>query len=122
MPGAQAPSVVYRLIDQAGWRQAQDEGALPWGELDRSDGFLHLSTRETVLETAALYFAGRDDLLAAEIDFAAIASDVKFEPAPGRQGVLFPHLFAEAPLSVVTSVRRLVRLADGGFDFGESVT
>ena len=87
-----SPDFVYRLASAAEWREAEKTGLVPKREIDVKDGYMHLSTREQVVETARLHFAGAGDLLALEIPLAPIAEDVKFELAPKR-GEAFPHLY-----------------------------
>lgn len=110
------PECVYRLASAAEWGEATSSGAVPLRDIDRRDGYVHLSTREQVLETARLHFAGADDLLALEIPLAPMAGQVKFEIAPKR-GEAFPHLYGELRREHVRAVIALLR--DGvGFSFG----
>lgn len=111
-----SPEFVYRLATAAEWRAAQGSGVVPEREIDAKDGYMHLSTREQVLETARLHFAGADDLLALEIPLAPVAQDVKFELAPKR-GEAFPHLYRTLRCEDVAAVISLER--DGeAFRFG----
>ncbi|MEZ5893195.1 MAG: DUF952 domain-containing protein [Parvularculaceae bacterium] len=113
---AEHPEFVYRLASEAEWRTADASGVVPLREIDERDGYVHLSTREQVLETARLHFAGADDLLALEIPLALIAAKVKFEIAPKR-GEAFPHLYDRLRMSDVGAVIPLIR--DGAeFRFG----
>jgi uncharacterized protein (DUF952 family) len=110
------PQSVYRLASAAEWREAEGTGVVPLREIDRRDGYIHLSTRKQVLETARLHFSGADDLLALEIPLAPIADLVKFELAPKR-GEAFPHLYGELRREHVRAVIPLVR-KDTEFSFG----
>ncbi|MBI1364402.1 MAG: DUF952 domain-containing protein [Alphaproteobacteria bacterium] len=102
---------MYRLIAAADWQAARSAGLVPLRDIDRRDGYLHLSTGDQVLETARLHFAGAADLVALEIDESALEGDIKFEPARG--GELFPHLYGTLPVSAVRRARRLLAAADG---------
>ncbi len=117
MSSKSTPDVVYRLATAAEWAAALDSGALPKREIDERDGYFHLSTREQVLETANLHFAGTTDLLALEIPLAPIAELVKFELAPKR-GEAFPHLYGVLNRDYVTAAIRLLS-QQGSFAFGE---
>lgn len=107
------PKYVYRLAARAEWKEALKTGRVPLREIDEQDGYIHLSTREQLLETARLHFAGARDLVALEIPLAPIASNVRFETAPKR-GEAFPHLYA--PLEP-TMVERVLAIEPDGDDF-----
>lgn len=92
MAEQQTHEFVYRLATTAEWFAARETGVMPTREIDKRDGYIHLSTRAQVLETARLHFAGVTDLLALEIPVSAIDTWLKFELAPKR-GEEFPHLY-----------------------------
>ncbi|MFQ5563354.1 MAG: DUF952 domain-containing protein [Parvularculaceae bacterium] len=120
MTDAAPPEFVYRIITAEDWADALESGVVAYAEIDKRDGFLHLSTREQALETAAIHFSGRKNLLALEIPFEAIFAAVKFEPAPGRGGVLFPHLYGSLAARHVARAIPLLENDDGSFRFGEA--
>jgi uncharacterized protein (DUF952 family) len=113
------PEFVYRLATADEWAAAIEAGAVPTRDIDERDGYFHLSTRAQALETARLYFADTEDLLALEIPLAAIAAMTKFELAPKR-GEAFPHLYGALAAAQVSRAIRLARTADG-FAFGEAL-
>ena len=108
---------VYRLATPAEWIAAEEGGVVPTRDIDKRDGYIHLSTRDQVLETANLHFAGEPALMALEIPLRDIADQVKFELAPKR-GEAFPHLYG-----VLTHdhVQRAIKLNknESGFSFPE---
>lgn len=103
MANAPETGSVYRLASATEWREAQGSGVVPKREIDLKDGYVHLSTRDQVLETARLHFAGADDLLALEIPLERIGAGVKFELAPKR-GEAFPHLYRDLRREDVVAV------------------
>lgn len=103
---------LYKILAQPDWLNAS--AFVPWSDDDRRDAFMHLSTGDQVLETAARHFAGQKGLVALEIDEAIIAKALRYEPSRG--GALFPHLYGELPRKAVLRVRRLVE-AGGAFHF-----
>jgi uncharacterized protein (DUF952 family) len=120
MPDEQThPEFVYRLATAEEWAAAVETGAVPTRDIDERDGYFHLSTRAQALETARLYFADAEDLLALEIPLDEIAVDTKFELAPKR-GEMFPHLYGTLAATQVSRAIRLVQTADG-FAFGEAL-
>lgn len=111
------PNTVYRLATATEWFAAKQTGVAPTRDIDKRDGYIHLSTRDQVLETANLHFAGVADLLALEIPLAPIASLVRFELAPKR-GAAFPHLYGALTRDHIARAIRLVE-GENGFVFGE---
>ena len=109
--------IVYRLVTASEWKTAQETGAVPFRDIDEQDGYVHLSTRSQLLETANLHFAGVEDLMALEIPVGPIAANLKFELAPKR-GEAFPHLYTTLLASHVVRALPLISSEDG-FQFGE---
>ncbi len=107
---------VYRLATKAEWLATEKTGVAPTRDIDRRDGYIHLSTREQVIETATLHFAGAADLLALEIPLQPLADQVKFELAPKR-GESFPHLYGVLRREHIARAIGLVG-KDGSFQFG----
>ena len=111
-------SLVYKLVAPAVWARAQDLGVVEPAEIDRKDGYIHLSVANQVLETARLHFADAPALLALEIDPVRVDGEVRYELAPKR-GEAFPHLYGALPLSAVLRARPL-RREGAGFVFADS--
>jgi uncharacterized protein (DUF952 family) len=86
--------------------------------VDRRDGFIHLSTRETMIETANLYFKVSESPVLLEVDAGLLGSKLRWEKVSSRENQHFPHLYAEGiPL---TSIRAVIVLEHGaeGFTIG----
>jgi len=111
-------NLVYKIVGADEWAQAKRTGVIPAAEIDRRDGYIHLSAEDQVLETARLYFAGRDDLVAVEFASGDLGGALKWEPSRG--GALFPHLYADLPASKAVGVKRLTPVG-AAFEFGEVV-
>jgi len=99
------------------WAAALVSGKIAPAPIDATDGYIHLSTEEQVLETARLHFAGRDDLVAVQFDADDFDNALQWETSRG--GALFPHLYAELPAAKANIARRLVAAAGGAYEFGE---
>ena len=91
--------LVYKVVSQAEWGEAQRDGMFRGAEIDRRDGYIHLSNGEQVEKTVSLYFADRDDLVLVALDAERLGEALKWEPSRG--GALFPHLYATLPLDLV---------------------
>ena len=70
------------------WRAAEEAGVFTGAEVDRKDGYIHFSTAQQAPETAAKWFARRDDLTLVAIDAEALGEALRWEPSRG--GALFP--------------------------------
>ena len=108
--------IVYKIVATEEWAAAETAGAFTGASVDRADGFIHFSTAEQALETAAKWFAGRGDLTLAAIDAEALGDDLRWEPSRG--GALFPHLYRALPMSAVVWSRPLPLGPDGRHVFG----
>lgn len=110
-------TTIYKICDAALWREAERSGIFRGAAIDLSDGYIHFSTAEQAVETAARHFAGQNDLVLAAIDAGALGESLKWEPSRG--GALFPHLYGTLPMSAVRHVAPLPLGADGRHVFPE---
>jgi uncharacterized protein (DUF952 family) len=108
--------VVFKIVAAEEWDEAQAAGVFAGAAIDRAGGFLHFSTAAQAPETAARWFAGRDDLTLAAIDAEALGKALRWEPSRG--GALFPHLYGSLPMSAVVWSRPLPLGPDGRHVFG----
>lgn len=101
---------VFKLCTHARWLALQTSGASAGSADDARDGYIHLSTREQVHGTYEKYFSAAHAagvsvwLLRCELARLP-AESLKFEASRG--GALFPHLYAELPLSAVVEALEL---------------
>jgi uncharacterized protein (DUF952 family) len=110
---------VYKIVAADLWQAAADSGVFAGAGIDLSDGFIHLSTGAQARRTAALYFAGQDNLVLVAVDEASLGDALKYEPS--RDGDLFPHLYGSLPLTAVRSALPLPLDADGHHIFPDDV-
>jgi uncharacterized protein (DUF952 family) len=106
---------IYKICQEALWREAERVGRFDGAPVDLADGFIHFSTAEQVRETAARHFSGERDLLLLAIDAEALGEHLRWEPSRG--GALFPHLYGSLPISGVLRVTPLPLRPDGGHAF-----
>lgn len=94
--------LVFHLVRSGDW--APVNGFYEPASLE-AEGFIHFSTADQLDATAQRYYAGVEDLMVVEVDHAAVADRLKWEPAPApRQNEFFPHLYAPLSASAVRSV------------------
>jgi uncharacterized protein (DUF952 family) len=106
-------TLIYKIASAQAWREAESAGEFRGAPIDLADGFIHFSTAEQAIETAAKHFRGQRDLVLAAIDASALSDELKWEPSRG--GALFPHLYAPLPMSAVRWVKPLPLADDGSF-------
>lgn len=93
-------ALIYKIMSEEEWRAFQGAGVFTGSPVDIADGFIHFSTANQVMETAARHFAGRGDLVLLGIDPLRLnTAALRLEPS--RNGGLFPHLYAPLPLAAV---------------------
>lgn len=85
-------SRVYKIVAREAWDAAVAAGRFEGAAIDRSDGYIHLSTGAQAQETARLHFRGQAGLVVVAFDAEALGPALKWEPS--RAGQLFPHLYA----------------------------
>lgn len=91
------------------------DGVFRGAAIDLADGYIHFSTAEQAVETAAKHFAGQKDLLLVQVDAGRLGGNLKWEPSRG--GALFPHLYGELDIGAATKVYPLPLGGDGAHVF-----
>lgn len=102
---------IYHMCPRADWDAALANGVYPGGELDRRDGFIHFSSADQVVETAARYLAGVSGLVLLAVDPARLGDALKWEKS--RDNLLFPHLYTTLSPNDVESAVELPLGPDG---------
>src|SRR5690606_32720760 len=96
MTGIGAAMMIYKLLSVEEWRTAKTAGVFRGSAVDLADGYVHFSTAEQVVETAARHFAGRLGLVLLTVDPQLLGDELRWELSRG--GALFPHLYADLPV------------------------
>ena len=92
-------STAFKVLTQQQWADFERERVFRGAPVDIADGYIHLSTAEQLEGTIAKHFAGQTDLMIAEVDLIGLGDAIRWEEARG--GELFPHLYAELPITAV---------------------
>lgn len=111
-------SLLYKIMPRQEWADALARRVYEGSELDRKDGFIHLSAPHQVRETAAKHFAGEADLVLVVVIEASLGKTLKWETSRGE--ALFPHIYGPLPLSAVKEAAALP-LVGGKHQFPESL-
>lgn len=114
--------MIYTMVREADWREAEAQGAYRGSADDRRDGFLHFSTAAQLRASAAKHRAGQADLLLVAVEAAPLGDALRWEPAAGgKRSGLFPHLYGALPVASVARVVALPLGADGLHVFPDEI-
>ncbi len=102
--------LIYKIFHSDEWAAMQAAGETAGAPIDLSDGYVHFSTAEQAMETAAKHFAGATGLwlIAAQTDRM---NALKWEVSRG--GAEFPHLYETFKMDHVLWAKELPLGADG---------
>lgn len=91
---------VYKILLPGEWDAFDAAGRFDGSAFDQESGFIHLSSRGQVAETARRVFTDQPALVIAVIDENLLNGPLLWEIAD--RGV-FPHLYGTVPRSAVTA-------------------
>ena len=103
-------NLVYKILTEEQWKTASETGLIEV-ELDKKDGFIHLSTASQLAGTLSFYFADDKDLILLQLDHSQVKDALIYEspfPAGDRTGE-FPHLYSELSVDQVAQVWKISR-------------
>jgi uncharacterized protein (DUF952 family) len=103
---------ILHITTWADWEQAQPEG-LYHGDTLATEGFIHCSTPDQVIEVADRVFQGRDGLVLLCIAPARVQSEIRYERAENGQD--YPHIYGPLNVDAVITVASLQPGDDGRF-------
>ena len=84
-------AIIYKIFRAAEYAEFLSKGETLGAPVDLTDGYIHMSTRDQVEETAAKHFAGEAGLKLLGLESDDLGDALKWEPSRG--GALFPHLY-----------------------------
>lgn len=104
--------MIYHICAKSRWEEGKANGAYEADTLE-TEGFMHASTVNQVVDVANAVFTGRSDLVFLVIDVEKIEGDLKYETA--SNGEDYPHLFGPLNLDAVVLEIDYGPGADGKF-------
>jgi|TARA_B110000438_G_scaffold267794_1_gene282910 uncharacterized protein (DUF952 family) len=110
---------VYKILTEEQWKVASKTGLIEV-EIDKKDGFVHLSTAVQLAGTVSFYFPEDKNLILLQLDLDLINDDLVFEaPLPkGERTAKFPHLYSELKVNQVSQVYKIKR---GAFELPKEI-
>ncbi|MEI2384227.1 DUF952 domain-containing protein [Breoghania sp. JC706] len=110
-------TTIYKISPRSEWEAAVAAGTFTGAPVDLKDGFIHFSTADQAMETAAKHFAGMDDLVLVAVPAEPLGDALKWEVSRG--GALFPHLYVPLDPALALWVKPLPLGPDGAHLFPE---
>src|SRR5215510_5498309 len=111
-------SIIVHICSSIAWA-ASKNGQYRCPSLD-SEGFIHCSTPEQVLEVANSLFRGQRGLVLLVIDPERVVPRLGYEDA--GNGRLYPHIFGPLNVDAVVGVKTFTPRADGTFELPGRLT
>lgn len=102
---------IYHICRRDEWDAAVRSGYYAGSSQDAADGFIHFSTADQVVGSAARHRAGQSGLVLVEAAVVRLGAGLKWEPS--RRGALFPHLYGRMPVEAAVRVLDLPLGPDG---------
>jgi uncharacterized protein (DUF952 family) len=112
--------MILHITTHQAWGQAQGEGEYTAPSL-ASEGFIHCSTIDQVVQTANSFFRGRDGLVLLCMDEKRLTAECRYERPSGaacydgNRGGLFPHVYGPISLAAVIKAVDFPVSGDGSF-------
>ena len=83
-------TLLLHITSREQWDRARFAGMYRSETLD-TEGFIHCSTREQVLDVANAHFRGREDLVLLCIDSSRVQAPIQYDTI--ETGARFPHVY-----------------------------
>jgi uncharacterized protein (DUF952 family) len=101
---------IYKVLTLDEWESAQNSGVIIT-ELDKKDGFIHLSTAIQLNATLSLYFSKEQSVVLLQIDHMQTHDQLRFEAPipPGNRTSSFPHYYGNLNTNFVSKIWHLNR-------------
>jgi uncharacterized protein (DUF952 family) len=110
-----AEPTIFHICRREEWDAALATGFYGGSSQDRADGFIHFSTADQVIASAAKHRAGQSGVVLIEAAVARLGDGLKWERS--RNGALFPHLYGRMPVGAAVRIVDLPLGADGNHIF-----
>ena len=104
---------IFHITPKEKWKRSSSRSQYTEDSL-QSEGFIHCSTAEQVIDTANKHFKGQSDLVLLKIDTSDIVSAIAYE-ANVENGETYPHIFGPIAHDAIKEVIELHVSSDGTF-------
>ena len=112
-------ATILHITSRQAWVDVQAVGRYEATSL-RSQGYIHCSKHDQVVDVANFLFRGQSDLVLLCIDSDEVRAEVRYENCEGGDK-LFPHVYGPINLDSVTDVLPFNPDANGVFELPHAV-
>ncbi len=113
-------AIIFHITTRTAWDRAQ-AGGLYRPEAFATEGFIHCSTHDQVIQVANIRFRGQKGLVLLSISTDRVTSAIRYENLEGGEQ-LFPHIYGELSPEAVVDVSEFISGADGYFGLPSAVS
>jgi uncharacterized protein (DUF952 family) len=111
--------MIYKVLTLNEWKLAKETGVIITN-VDRNDGFVHLSTARQLNATLSMYFKESSKVMLLEVSHNKVKKILKYEPTnsgSSRKG-FFYHLYGDLLIEYVSKFWLLER---GAFNIPDEI-
>jgi len=111
--------MIYKVLTLNEWKIAKETGVIITN-VDRNDGFVHLSTARQLNATLSMYFQNSSKVMLLEVSHNKVKKILKYEPTnsgSSRKG-FFYHLYGELLIEYISKFWLLER---GAFNIPDEI-
>ena len=111
--------MIYKVLTLDEWKIAKETGVIITN-VDKNDGFVHLSTARQLNATLSMYFQDSSKVMLLEVSHNKVKKILKYEPTnsdSSRKG-FFYHLYGELLIEYVSKFWLLER---GAFNIPDEI-
>ena len=111
--------MIYKVLTLNEWKLAKETGVIITN-VDKNDGFVHLSTARQLNATLSMYFQDSSKVMLREVSHNKVKKILKYEPTnsdSSRKG-FFYHLYGELLIEYISKFWLLER---GAFNIPDEI-
>ena len=111
--------MIYKVLTLNEWKLAKETGVIITN-IDKNDGFVHLSTARQLNATLSMYFQNSSKVMLLEVSHNKVKKILKYEPTnsdSSRKG-FFYHLYGELLIEYISKFWLLER---GAFNIPDEI-
>ena len=111
--------MIYKVLTLNEWKLAKESGVIITN-VDKNDGFVHLSTARQLNATLSMYFQDSSKVMLLEVSHNKVKKILKYEPTnsgSSRKG-FFYHLYGELLVEYISKFWLLER---GAFNIPDEI-
>jgi uncharacterized protein (DUF952 family) len=111
-------NLILHITQRTQWEAAQ-KAQIYRGDTLESEGFIHCSTPQQVINVANTFFENQQGLVLLCIDSDKVQAEIRYEGS--QEDELFPHIYGALKLDAVFQVIDFQPNQDGNFAFPQEI-